>query len=49
MKTKIENAIRYATLNPTLSFHHVAKKYGVDVHDLQREFAKRYNAGKVMV
>lgn len=43
----MKEAIEYLRMNPTLSFHHVAIKFGVDVHKLQTEYAKQYHVRKV--
>lgn len=48
MDKKMEEALLYAVKNSTLSFHHVAVKFGVDAHKLQTEFAKRYHGVKAM-
>lgn len=37
---KLLEALRYITANPTLSFHHVAIKFDVDVSKLQNNWAE---------
>lgn len=37
---KLLEAVRYITANPTLSFHHVSVKFGVDVSKLQNSWAE---------
>jgi hypothetical protein len=37
--TKIQEAIKYMELNQSLSFHHVALKFNVNVTELQNAWA----------
>lgn len=37
-EVKVLEAVKYITINPTLSFHHVATKFKVDVQKLQDQY-----------
>jgi len=45
-EVKLLEAVRYITANPTLSFHHVSVKFGVDVSELQKAYQEA-RSGKV--
>lgn len=38
--TKLQDAIKYLSVNQSLSFHHVALKFNVGVTELQNAWAK---------
>ena len=39
-EAQVQKALNYIIDNPTLSFHHVAVKFGVFVGDLQNAYTK---------
>lgn len=45
--TQLQKALYYMELNPSLSFHHVAIKFGVNVSELQKAFQEQRMKAKV--